>query len=38
MMSRPNKTKSEGHMWPLDVPGMAPNVEIHYEIKEDGLY
>ena len=38
MMSRPNKTKSEGHMWPLDVPGMSPNVEIHYEIKEDGLY
>ena len=38
MMSRPNKTKSEGYMWPMDVPGMSPNVEIHYEIKEDGLY
>ena len=38
MMSRPNKTKSEGYMWPMDVPGMSPDVEIHYEIKEDGLY
>jgi len=38
MMSRPNKSKLEGYMWPLDVPGMSPNVEIHYEIKEDGLY
>ena len=38
MMSRPNKTKPEGYMWPLDVPGMSPNVEIQYEIKEDGLY
>jgi len=38
MMSRPNKTKLEGYMWPIDVPGMSPNVEIHYEIKEDGLY
>ena len=38
MMSRPNKTKPEGYMWPMDVPGMSPDVEIHYEIKEDGLY
>jgi DNA repair protein RadA len=38
MMSRPNKTKPEGYMWPLDVPGMAPDTEIHYEIKDDGLY
>jgi len=38
MMSRPNKSKLEGYMWPMDVPGMSPNVEIHYEIKEDGLY
>ena len=38
MMSRPNKSKLEGYMWPLDVPGMSPDVEIHYEIKEDGLY
>jgi DNA repair protein RadA len=38
MMSRPNKSKLEGYMWPMDVPGMAPDVEIHYEIKEDGLY
>jgi DNA repair protein RadA len=38
MMSRPNKTKPEGYMWPMDVPGMSPDVKIHYEIKEDGLY
>ncbi len=38
MMSRPNKSKLEGYMWPMDVPGMPPNLEIHYEIKEDGLY
>jgi DNA repair protein RadA len=38
MMSRPNKSKLEGYMWPMDVPGMSPDVEIHYEIKEDGLY
>jgi DNA repair protein RadA len=38
MMMRPNKQKSEGYMWPIDVPGMAPDVKIHYEIKEDGLY
>jgi DNA repair protein RadA len=38
MMMRPNKHKSEGYMWPIDVPGMAPDEKIHYEIKEDGLY
>jgi DNA repair protein RadA len=38
MMMRPNKHKPEGYMWPIDVPGMAPDVKIHYEIKEDGLY
>ena len=38
MMSRPNKSKLEGYMWPMDVPGMSPNVEIAYTIKEDGLY
>jgi len=38
MMMRPNKHKSEGHMWPIDVPGMAPDEKIHYEIKKDGLY
>jgi DNA repair protein RadA len=38
MMYRYSKTKPEGHMVPIDVPGMAPNVEIHYVIKDDGLY
>jgi DNA repair protein RadA len=38
MMMRPNKHKSEGYMWPIDVPGMAPDVKIRYEIKDDGLY
>ena len=38
MMSRPNKSKLEGYMWPMDVPGMSPDVEIAYTIKEDGLY
>jgi DNA repair protein RadA len=38
MMMRPNKMKSEGYMWPMDVPGMAPDTEIHYVIKDDGLY
>ena len=38
MMMRPNKHKSEGYMWPIDVPGMAPDEKIHYEIKGDGLY
>ena len=38
MMMRPNKHKPEGHMWPIDVPGMAPDVKIAYTIKDDGLY
>ena len=38
MMMRLNKHKSEGYMWPIDVPGMAPDEKIHYEIKKDGLY
>jgi DNA repair protein RadA len=38
MMFRYNKTKPEGYMVPIDVPGMAPNIEIHYVIKDDGLY
>jgi len=38
MLHRPNKHKPEGHMWPIDVPGMAPDVKIVYTIKEDGLY
>jgi DNA repair protein RadA len=38
MLYKPNKHKSEGYMWPMDVPGMAPDVKIHYEIKDDGLY
>jgi hypothetical protein len=25
MMVRPNKTKPEGYMWPLDVPGGYPH-------------
>ncbi len=37
MMARPNKTKPEGYMWPLDVPGMAPDVRIEYRITEAGL-
>ena len=38
MMFRYNKTKPEGYMLPIDVPGMAPDVKIHYEIRDDGLY
>jgi DNA repair protein RadA len=38
MMFRYNKTKPEGYMVPIDVPGMAPNIEISYTIKDDGLY
>jgi len=38
MMMRPNKHKSEGYMWPIDVPGMSPDVKIVYTIKNDGLY
>jgi DNA repair protein RadA len=38
MMFRYNKTKPEGYMVPIDVPGMAPNIEIRYTIKDDGLY
>jgi DNA repair protein RadA len=38
MMFRYNKAKPEGYMSPIDVPGMAPNVEIRYVIKDDGLY
>jgi len=38
MMFRYNKANPEGYMWPLDVPGMAPDVKIHYVIKNDGLY
>ncbi|RFA92373.1 Fis family transcriptional regulator [Pyrobaculum aerophilum] len=38
MMERANKAKLEGTMWPLDVPGMSPDVEIKYKIKDDGLY
>jgi hypothetical protein len=38
MMFRFNKMSPEGYMWPLDVPGMAPDVKIVYTIKDDGLY
>ncbi len=38
MMERPSKAKTKGKMWPLDVPGMSPEVEIEYEIRPDGLY
>jgi DNA repair protein RadA len=38
MMFRYNKANPEGYMWPMDVPGMAPDVKIHYVIKNDGLY
>lgn len=37
MMARPNKAKLEGYMWPLDVPGMSPEVKIEYRITEAGL-
>ncbi|MGK0550173.1 MAG: ATPase domain-containing protein [Pyrobaculum sp.] len=37
MMMRYNKAKPEGYMWPLDVPGMAPDVRIEYRITEAGL-
>jgi DNA repair protein RadA len=38
MMVRPSKQKMEGYMWPLDVPGMAPDVKIVYKITDEGLY
>jgi DNA repair protein RadA len=38
MLVRPNKQKMEGYMWPLDVPGMAPDVKIAYRITDEGLY
>jgi len=38
MMFRYNKASPEGYMWPIDVPGMAPDVKIAYIIKDDGLY
>jgi DNA repair protein RadA len=38
MLVRPNKQKMEGYMWPLDVPGMAPDVKIVYKITDEGLY
>jgi DNA repair protein RadA len=38
MLVRPNKQKMEGYMWPLDVPGMAPDVKIVYRITDEGLY
>lgn len=37
-MERPSKAKTKGKMWPLDVPGMSPEIEIEYEIRPDGLY
>jgi DNA repair protein RadA len=37
-MYKPNKKKEEGVMYPHDVPGMSPTTEIHYIIKDDGLY
>jgi len=37
MMVRPSKQKMEGYMWPLDVPGMAPDVKIVYKITDEGL-
>ncbi|RFA94508.1 helix-hairpin-helix domain-containing protein [Pyrobaculum aerophilum] len=37
MMVRPNKTKPEGYIWPLDVPGMAPDIRIEYRITGAGL-
>ena len=38
MLVRPSKQKMEGYMWPLDVPGMAPDVKIVYKITDEGLY
>ncbi len=38
MMARPSKQKDEGYMWPLDVPGMAPDVKIQYRLADDGVY
>ncbi len=38
MMVRPSKQKPEGYMWPLDVPGMSPEVRIRYTIEDDGLH
>jgi len=37
-MHRPNKKKLEGVMYPHDVPGMPPDVEIRYTIADDGLH
>jgi DNA repair protein RadA len=38
VMHRPNKKKLEGVMYPHDVPGMSPDVEIRYTIEDDGLH
>jgi DNA repair protein RadA len=38
MMVRPSKQKPEGYMWPLDVPGMSPEIKIRYTIEDDGLH
>lgn len=38
MMARPSKQREEGHMWPLDVPGMPPSEKIQYFIADDGLH
>jgi DNA repair protein RadA len=38
MMVKPSKQKPEGYMWPLDVPGMPPDVKMQYRIDNDGLY
>jgi DNA repair protein RadA len=38
LMLRPSKTKPEGVMRALDVPGLAPGTEVRYTIGDDGLH
>jgi DNA repair protein RadA len=38
LMLRPSKSKPEGVMRALDVPGLAPGTEVRYTIGDDGLH
>jgi DNA repair protein RadA len=38
LMLRPSKSKPEGVMRALDVPGLAPGTEVKYTIADDGLH
>ncbi len=38
LMTRASKSKGEGLMKALDVPGLAPGFEVKYSIGDDGLH